>query len=197
MWKMALAVLKNCRQAAERTSQSAFLFPSDLGWMAVAFSGDHLERILIGHPSSASVAAALPDNVEVLGDERELPTSIRKTIERLQRFAAGEPDDFRDIALDLSHLSGFQLRVVKACRQIKAGQSKSYGELAVKAGFPGAARAVGNVMRNNRFPLIVPCHRVIGSDGKLRGFTCPQGLTMKEKLLAREGASRKQRRIAK
>jgi methylated-DNA-[protein]-cysteine S-methyltransferase len=125
---------------------------------------------------------------ETLYDERELTPYIARTIERLQKFAAGEPDDFSGIELDLSHLTDFQRRVVNACRRIKAGRSCSYAELAAKAGSPRAARAVGNVMRGNRYPLIVPCHRVIAASGKLGGFTSPQGLAMKQKLLEREAA---------
>ena len=170
---------------------TAYVFPSELGWMAAAFTGDRLDRLSFGHPSSAAAAAAFPTTTAFISEEQDVPQPLRTVIERLQRFAAGGNDDFRDIALDLSHLTDFQRRVVQACRKIKAGQSCSYADLAAIAGSPRAARAVGNVMRSNRFPLIVPCHRVIGSNGKLCGFTSPQGLAMKEKLLEREGCRRK------
>lgn len=183
--------------ASQPEVQSAYLFPSDLGWMAVSFCGDRLSRVSFGHPSFADAAAVLPTGAEVAADVGEVPPPIRKTVERLQRFAAGAKDDFSDVELDLSHLTDFQRRVVKACRKIKAGQARSYADLAASAGSPRAARAVGNVMRGNRFPLIVPCHRVIGSDGKLCGFTSPLGLAMKERLLEREGASPKRPRTAK
>jgi methylated-DNA-[protein]-cysteine S-methyltransferase len=165
--------------------------------MAVAFRGDWLTRITFGHPSSAAAAAAMGTEPHFVADERELPATIVRTIDRLQRFAAGEADDFADVQVDLSELTEFQLKVVKACRKISAGQSRSYGDLAAIAGSPRAARAVGNVMRSNRYPLIVPCHRVIASNGKLCGFTCPQGLAMKERLLEREGVLGKPRRRAK
>lgn len=192
---MVATVVSRLGQTSE-VRCGASIFPSDLGWMGIAFRGDCLTRITFGHPSSASVAASL-GNATLIADERELPPAITKTIERLQRFAAGKADDFLDVRLDLSELTEFQLRVVKACRKIKAGQSKSYGDLALIAGSPRAARAVGNVMRNNRYPLIVPCHRVIASNGKLCGFTCPEGLAMKERLLEREGVLDKPRRKAK
>lgn len=184
-------------KTSQPATQSAYLFPSDLGWMAVAFCGERLTRVSFGHPSFAAAAAALPPGTDVAADERDLAEPIRTTIARLQRFAAGEPDDFSDVELDLSHLTDFQRRVVKACRKIKAGQARSYADLAASAGSPRAARAVGNVMRGNRYPLIVPCHRVIGSNGKLCGFTSPQGLAMKEKLLQREGVASKPVRRAR
>ena len=194
---MIATAIRKSNAAPRPEIQSAYLFPSDLGWMAVSFCGDRLSRVSFGHPSFAAAAAVLPAGSEVIAGAGELPPPIRKTVERLQRFAAGAQDDFSDVELDLSHLSDFQRRVVKACRKIKAGQARSYADLATSAGSPRAARAVGNVMRGNRFPLIVPCHRVIGSDGKLCGFTSPQGLAMKERLLEREGAQTKSHRRAK
>jgi len=184
---MMAAVAGKTRELRAPVPQFAYVFPSELGWFAVTWSRDRLTRVSIGHPSSAAAAAVLPSGLQIVADERDIAAPLRRTIERLQRFAAGEADDFRDIELDLDHLTEFQKRVVSACRKIKRGQARSYGDLAAAAGSPRAARAVGNVMRGNRFPLIVPCHRVIGSSGKLVGFTCPEGLAMKEKLLAREG----------
>ncbi len=107
-------------------------------------------------------------------------------MKRLREFASGRFAAVNAISLDLSHLTDFQQRVVTICRTIPAGETISYGQLATLAGVPGGARAVGNVMRTNRFPLIVPCHRVVGSNGRLCGFTSPQGISMKERLLQME-----------
>jgi methylated-DNA-[protein]-cysteine S-methyltransferase len=176
------------RQTVSFSPQTAYVFPSELGWLGLEYRGELVTRLTFGHPSSASAAATFPERTTLATSERDLPVPIQQTVERLQRFAAGTDDDFLNIPIDLSHLTDFQRRVVKACRKIKAGQTKSYADLAAIAGSPRAARAVGNVMRSNRYPLIVPCHRVIGSNGKLCGFTSPQGLAMKEKLLTREGS---------
>ncbi len=73
-----------------------------------------------------------------------------------------------------------------ACRRIPWGQTRSYAQLAAVAGRPGAARAVGSVMAKNRVPLVVPCHRVIASSGQLGGYSAPQGLSLKRRLLAME-----------
>jgi methylated-DNA-[protein]-cysteine S-methyltransferase len=110
-------------------------------------------------------------------------------LDRLLNYADGEPEDLRDVPLALDHLSTFQRRVVKACRAIPLGERRTYGQLAAAAGSPGAARAVGTVMATNRVPLIVPCHRVVASGGKLGGFSSPQGLAMKRRLLELETAS--------
>jgi methylated-DNA-[protein]-cysteine S-methyltransferase len=113
---------------------------------------------------------------------------IAKLAERLQSYAAGSDESFDDVPLDLSHLSAFQNRVVRACRRIGRGRVRSYGDLAAAAGAPGAARAVGNVMAQNRYPIIVPCHRVVGSAGSLGGFSARDGISMKRRMLTMEGA---------
>ena len=69
------------------------------------------------------------------------------------------------------------------CRRIPYGRTMSYAELAAKAGSPNAARAVGNCMAGNRIPLIVPCHRVVCSDGRLGSYSAPGGTRMKRRLL--------------
>ena len=97
---------------------------------------------------------------------------------RLTDYAAGAADDFRDIEVATEGLTPFGRRVVQALRRIGYGGRISYGELAAKAGAPGAARAVGSVMSHNRVPLIIPCHRVIAAGGKLGGFSAPQGLSL-------------------
>ena len=95
-------------------------------------------------------------------------------------------DDFSDIEIADGHLTDFQKAVSDACRQIGFGKTVSYGELAQKVGHPGAARAVGSVMSRNRFLLIVPCHRVLGSNG-LGGYAAPSGTGTKKQLLEIEG----------
>jgi methylated-DNA-[protein]-cysteine S-methyltransferase len=114
---------------------------------------------------------------------------MRGPIDLLARYAAGEAVDFSQVPLDLDHLTRFARRVVAACRRIPRGQVRTYGELAAACGAAGAARAVGSVMAKNRFPLIVPCHRVIGAGGGLGGYSAPDGLRMKRRLLALEGRS--------
>lgn len=85
---------------------------------------------------------------------------------------------------DTSGLSEFTRRVLGICVRISPGQTLTYGELARKAGNPKAARAVGQVMAKNRFPLLIPCHRVVRSNGNPGGFG--GGRNMKQKLLAME-----------
>lgn len=78
----------------------------------------------------------------------------------------------------------FQRAVLREMMKIPYGEVKSYGEIALVAGYPRAARAVGTVCRNNKYPIIIPCHRVVGSNG-LGGYAF--GLAMKRELLKIEG----------
>jgi O-6-methylguanine DNA methyltransferase len=82
----------------------------------------------------------------------------------------------------------FQQAVWRACMTIPAGQTRSYGWIAKKIGKPGAARAVGSALGKNPFAPVVPCHRVIKSDGTLGGFSAPGGLGVKLALLKKEKA---------
>jgi methylated-DNA-[protein]-cysteine S-methyltransferase len=93
----------------------------------------------------------------------------------------------RDIPLILDGFSSFSISILKTCRKIEFGQTTTYGKLAKKAGRPNASRAVGSTMAKNPLPLIIPCHRIIRSDGKMGGFSAPGGITLKKKMLELEG----------
>ena len=88
-----------------------------------------------------------------------------------------------NIPIVLDGFSQFARRVLTACRKISFGQTVSYGQLAKKVRNPNAARAVGGVMSKNPLPLIVPCHRVIRSDGRIGGFSAQGGTKLKKRLL--------------
>ena len=92
---------------------------------------------------------------------------------------------FRErVPLDLSDCTLFERRVYLALRKIPAGKTETYGELARRAGYPGSARAVGNAMKKNRLPLVIPCHRVIPAAGGIGGYSA--GKAWKRFLLDRE-----------
>jgi methylated-DNA-[protein]-cysteine S-methyltransferase len=100
----------------------------------------------------------------------------------------GAPKDLLDAKLDLDRIPDFHRRVYDVTRAIPPGQTLSYGEVAEKLDAPGAARAVGQALGANPFPIIVPCHRVLGAGGKVGGFSARGGTTTKMRLLNIEGA---------
>jgi methylated-DNA-[protein]-cysteine S-methyltransferase len=161
-------------------------FPSDLGWMGVVVAGGVVKRLTFGHPSSTSAKKAALGGMECGTAKPNIPL-----VRRLQKYASGKLDSLRDIHVDLGPIGGFQRRVFEQCRRIPYGKTMSYAELAAKAGSPRAARAVGNCMAANRIPLLVPCHRVVCSDGRLGSYSAPGGVAMKRRILALEGARHK------
>jgi methylated-DNA-[protein]-cysteine S-methyltransferase len=167
--------------------ENAHVFPSELGWMALAWTEKGLARFTFGHPSAAAAIASLNADDDWTATRSEaLPKWVANLAERLASYAAGNTEQFDDVPLDLSHLTAFQRKVVAKCRQISRGKTRSYGELAAAIGAPGAARAVGTVMAKNRFPIIIPCHRVVGAGKSLGGFSAEGGLGLKRRMLALE-----------
>ena len=105
----------------------------------------------------------------------------------LERYLSGSPVEWPDLPLDSTRLSPFIRKVLLTLmEQVGWGEVITYGRLAERCGNPRAARAVGAAMRTNPWPLVVPCHRVIGSTGALTGFG--PGLPMKEYLLGLEAS---------
>ena len=112
-----------------------------------------------------------------------------KPVDRVHReldeYLEGKRRAF-DVDLDLRGQPAFYLRVLSELAQIGYGETTTYGALASRAGNPRAARAVGTVMNRNPVPIVLPCHRVVGSNGSLTGYG--GGLHRKEQLLRLEGA---------
>lgn len=111
---------------------------------------------------------------------------VKPLIKQLNDYLSGKRTSF-DLAYDISWMTPFRKRVMEECAKIPRGQTATYAELARRAGNPTAYRAVGSTMATNPVPIVVPCHRVLGSDGTLHGFG--GGLDMKARLLALEGAA--------
>ena len=105
--------------------------------------------------------------------------------ERICALASGKYENLA-VQVDWNGVTGFRRAVMEETMRIPAGQTLSYGAVAERVGYPRAARAVGRVMATNPLPLVVPCHRVVGSNGSLTGYG--GGLHVKEALLRAEGA---------
>jgi methylated-DNA-[protein]-cysteine S-methyltransferase len=163
------------------------VFESPIGACGVAWSARGVVRFLLPEATAAAteerVRAILPDA------EKAAPRGwVAALVTRVRRHLSGQPDDFADVPLDTEALPPFFAQVYEALRRVPAGATTTYGALGRKiSGTTGAARAVGIAMAKNPFALLVPCHRVVGSDGKLHGFSAHGGLTTKAKLLAIEG----------
>ncbi|MEX2285769.1 MAG: methylated-DNA--[protein]-cysteine S-methyltransferase [Planctomycetaceae bacterium] len=168
------------------------IFRTDLGWFGLWGNGENVAALSIGHESPDEVRRACPlpsdnehDTARV--EECDWHPALRR---RLEQFACGIAVDFADVEVSLPSLSVFQQRVVEETRRIGYGETVTYGVLAERAGYPGAARAVGSVMSANRLPIIIPCHRVIAAGGRLGGFSAPSGISLKQTMLDLEARVR-------
>ncbi len=177
---------------AARGPVSLSIFDTELGWFGLLGRGDAVKRIFLGHLSAEQVRRAAADVLSTRGVE-DPPTASDwnpKLRRAIQDFARGIPTNFAGVEIDLAEATPFRKRVLEQTRKIAYGQKLTYGELAARAGKPGAARAVGAVMASNPLPIVIPCHRVVASGGSLGGFSAPQGIELKRRLLEMEATSR-------
>ncbi len=158
-------------------------FLTPIGWVGIGWSDDGLAGVRMGFVSEAELNRAI-------GTETSdaVPTWVQRLAERLRAYCGGAVDDFQDVPLATLWSTEFQQAVVSALRAVPYGETTTYRDLAARAGSPGAARAVGQVMATNPVALVVPCHRVLASGGKIGGFSAPTGLDLKRQLLGMEAA---------
>ncbi|MEW5762616.1 MAG: methylated-DNA--[protein]-cysteine S-methyltransferase [Bacillota bacterium] len=151
------------------------------GWLAFAWSRQGLYAVTLPHAGPDAAKAALPADITPLAAEGSWPALE----DALRCYFAGEPVAFSAFPLDWSGYSPFARTVLEATGRIPYGTTLSYGDVASLAGYPRAARAVGNVLGKNRTPVVIPCHRVVRAGGEPGGFT--GGREWKEYLLRLEG----------
>ena len=154
------------------------------GWVGMAASPTGLLRIILPVGSREGALAAVRRDWP--GAQDGMNSHLATLQPRLERYFRGEDVSFQDEVLDMRQASAFLTRVWDVVRAIPRGQVRSYSWVAQQVGSPRGARAVGLAMAINPFPIVVPCHRVVGKHGQLTGFG--GGLEMKSRLLAMEGA---------
>jgi methylated-DNA-[protein]-cysteine S-methyltransferase len=155
--------------------------PFSLVWQETE-AGPRIQRIFL-----SNAQALAEDRVRAAwGNARPGSNPLMANLgERIQRFLEGEALDFALTWAALETCSTFQQRVLRAEHQIPRGWVSTYSRIAAHLGVPGGARAVGNALAQNPFPILVPCHRAIRADGSLGGYQ--GGTAMKRALLEREG----------
>jgi len=165
----------------ERNVTGSCSFETALGWCSVSWN----ERGIVGvglPGAAAGTAHAHP------GAAAPIPEFVCRAIDGMTAVLAGHHRDLSDIPLDDRGLDDFRAAVYAATRRIEPGTTQSYGEIARAIGQPDAARDVGVALARNRWPIIVPCHRVVAANGALTGFSAPGGLATKRRMLQLEGA---------
>lgn len=115
------------------------------------------------------------------------PPDVQRAIDGIVALLRGEKRDLREIALDYDRVPEFNRRIYELARTIGPGATLTYGEIAQRLGSPGTARAVGQALGQNPWPIVVPCHRVLAADGGMGGFSAPGGVATKRRMLEIEG----------
>lgn len=162
------------------------LVPTDLGPLAMLAQGPIVVRLIPPGASYEGLKALLGRSYPAVVESPDLLAGPQR---QLQAYCRGELEwEDLEAVVDVSWASGFQKSVLSALLAVGSGSTCTYGELAARAGRPGAARAAGQAMARNRTPLLIPCHRVVPSTGGIGNYSGPDPM-IKARLLARERAT--------
>lgn len=158
------------------------LVETEWGFFAVVAADDALLATFLPESERAVRLRLRERYPQARQDAALLPGFVRQ----VRDYFRGRAVHF-DVRLALDGVPPFHRDVYEQCRRIPFGHTASYQDLARAAGSERAVRAVGNAMAHNRLPLVVPCHRVVRTDGSIGGFSSPEGINQKERLLRLEG----------
>jgi methylated-DNA-[protein]-cysteine S-methyltransferase len=159
------------------------IFPVKLGWIGLVGNEKGLQRIYLPGLKKQELKECITSEFPGSTESKDLWKQPKK---QFIEYFSGKRSRF-DLPLDLSGATPFQKKVYAALSRIPFGEVRTYRWLAEKIGNPRALRAVGMANGKNRWPIVIPCHRVVGSDGFLTGFSAPGGLDLKAALLELEG----------
>ncbi len=160
------------------------VFKTKWGYFGLVGTKSVLCRTQLPGPEPKKIESRLLKN---LPDAQFDETFFKILQKQIASYFEGSCVNFSpDIPVALDGFGGFSREVLAACRDIEFAQRITYAGLAAKAGRPNASRAVGNALARNPLPLIIPCHRVLRTDGKMGGFSAPGGISLKKRLLALE-----------
>jgi methylated-DNA-[protein]-cysteine S-methyltransferase len=155
---------------------------TELGMMGLGWTDHGLARL-------ALPGGNLADKLSRWGHRGVPPKSLQPLIEAIVSYATGEAVEFDAYELDLGIVPDLHRKAYDDIRKLKWGQTTTYGDIARRLGDVQLSRAVGQAMGANPIPLVIPCHRVLGSDGKTGGFSGPGGVSSKMRMLALEQAA--------
>jgi methylated-DNA-[protein]-cysteine S-methyltransferase len=169
------------RNPSDHPTPTRVTFETALGRCGIAWSESGITRVWL--PGSRDLSG--PNAAKV--DTAQLPAFVRQAIDGITGLYAGTADDLRDVPFDDRSIDEFRRAVYAAAREIPPGVTRSYGEIARAIGRPDGAREVGVALARNPCPILVPCHRVVATNGALTGFSAPGGLDTKRRMLELEG----------
>ncbi|HWA46228.1 MAG TPA: methylated-DNA--[protein]-cysteine S-methyltransferase [Hypericibacter adhaerens] len=169
------------------TDQGYTLFDTAIGRCALGWNRQGVVALQLPEPSDAATRARLRRRHPGL-EQASPPPAIEQAIAAIVALLEGKPSDLSFVALDMTPVPAFNRRVYEIARRIPPGRTRTYGEIAIELGDRALARDVGQALGQNPFAIIVPCHRVMGANGKLTGFSANGGIETKLRMLGIEGA---------
>jgi methylated-DNA-[protein]-cysteine S-methyltransferase len=168
-------------------SDSYALFETPIGECGIAWADRGIVGVQLPEATPRETRARLLRGRPNAREEQP-PPPVLAAVVAITALLRGESSDFSGIDLDMRGVPAFHARVFEIARAIKVGETRTYGSIATQLGDPSAARAVGQALGRNPFPIIVPCHRVLAARGKVGGFSGSGGNATKLRMLAIEGA---------
>ena len=157
----------------KKTLQTSF--KTSFGWIIVTGTENFISKCSLSNKKPAKIKTSEP-----------IPPFFKSVQNQIVEYCNGKQVDFSNVPVSLENMTTFQKRVLSALRDVKYGNTVTYKHLARLTGNPKSARAIGQVMAKNPIPIIIPCHRVIRSDGKMGGFSAMGGIKTKRRMIEME-----------
>jgi methylated-DNA-[protein]-cysteine S-methyltransferase len=170
------------------TAPGFTLFETPIGICSLVWQDDKVVGLRLPEASPAATRARITRRWSS-AEEQPPPAPMQQVIDRVLALLAGEAVDLSDVPLDFGGAPEFHQRAYDIARRIPPGQTMTYGEIAKRLGVPHESREVGQAMGKNPIAIIMPCHRVLGADGKMGGFSANGGVATKRRILEIEGAA--------
>jgi len=165
------------------------LFDTPVGTCSLVWQGDKIVGLRLPEASPAATRARIARRWAGAREQASPPPAMQAVIDRVLRLLAGERVDLDDVPLDFGDAPDFHKRAYAIARTVPPGQTITYGEIARRLGVPHESREVGQAMGRNPIAIIMPCHRVLGADGRMGGFSASGGVAIKRRILEIEGAA--------
>ena len=162
------------------------LFDTAIGRCGLAWNDRGIVGVQLPEKTHAATRTRLLRHCPT-AEEAAPPKPVQRAVDDIVALLGGERKTLRAHTLDMDRIPAFNARVYDTACAIPPGKTRTYGEIACAIGEPDGARAVGQALARNPFPIIVPCHRVIGADGRMIGFSANGGIGVKLRLLDIEG----------
>ena len=158
------------------------IFITSWGWVSFAADQDGVRLLILPEKNREDVVAETEKMASLVNSVEKNEPCV-ELVKKIEDYFKGDKVDFSNTQVNLKRYSAFQKKILQTVKKIPYGETRSYKEVAEISGYPKAYRSVGTTMKHNSIPLIIPCHRVIKSDGNLGGFSAKGGINLKKRML--------------